>query len=38
MEHVKDDKKLVKEIKRILKNDGILIIDSVIKKPFALYK
>ena len=38
IEHVEDDKKLVNEMKRLLKKEGYLVVDSVIKKPFAIYK
>jgi ubiquinone/menaquinone biosynthesis C-methylase UbiE len=38
IEHVPDDKKLVKEINRILSKEGFLYVSSVIKKPCAIYK
>ena len=38
IEHVEDDKKLVKEIGRLLKKKGFVVIDSVIKKSFSIYK
>ncbi|MCX6742159.1 MAG: class I SAM-dependent methyltransferase [Candidatus Pacearchaeota archaeon] len=38
IEHLEDDKTFVKECKRILKEGGYLYVDSVIKKPWAIYK
>ena len=38
IEHVEDDKKMVEEMYRLLKKEGILLVSSVIKKPFAVYK
>ena len=38
IEHVENDKKMVKEISRLLKKEGILFCSSVIKKPGAIYK
>lgn len=38
IEHVDDDKKLVKEIYRLEKKSGYLYITSVIKKPWAIYR
>jgi ubiquinone/menaquinone biosynthesis C-methylase UbiE len=38
IEHVEDDKQLIREIDRILKKKGYLYISSVIKKPYGWYK
>ncbi len=38
IEHIENDKKLLKEIYRILKKNGYLYISSVLKKPWAIYK
>lgn len=38
IEHVEDDKKMVKEINKLLKKNGILFCSSVIKKPWAIYQ
>lgn len=38
IEHVKDDKKMVEEMNRLLKKGGFLHVSSVIKKPWAIYK
>jgi len=38
IEHVEDDKKMVEEMYRLLKKGGFLLVSSVIKKPFAVYK
>ena len=38
IEHVSSDKKLVSEIFRLLKKNGILFCSSVIKKPWAIYQ
>ena len=38
IEHVEDDKKMVREMHRLLKKGGFLYISSVIKKPWAIYK
>lgn len=37
IEHVPNDKKFIKEIKRITKKGGYVYITSVIKKPWAVY-
>lgn len=37
IEHVPDDKKLLKEIRRLLKKDGVLYISSVVKKKYGWY-
>jgi len=37
IEHVKDDKSLLKEINRILKKNGKLYLSSVVKKKYAWY-
>jgi len=37
IEHVKDDKKLVSEIYRLLKKNGEAYVTSVIKKPYGIY-
>lgn len=38
IEHVPSDKKMVKEIKKLLKKNGVLYLSSVIKNSFAIYK
>ncbi len=38
LEHVEKDYEMVIEMKRLLKNNGILFVSSVIKKPWAIYK
>ncbi len=38
IEHVEDDKKMVEEMYRLLKKGGVLLVSSVIKKSFAVYK
>jgi 2-polyprenyl-3-methyl-5-hydroxy-6-metoxy-1,4-benzoquinol methylase len=38
IEHLTNDKKLIKEINDILKKRGYLYISSVIRKPYAIYK
>lgn len=38
IEHVSDDKKMIKEMYKLLKKDGILFCSSVIKKPWAVYQ
>ena len=38
IEHVEDDKKMVDEMYRLLKDGGILYVSSVIKKPWAIYQ
>jgi len=38
IEHLKDDKKFINEIGRIMKKGGYVYISSVIKKPWAVYK
>jgi len=38
IEHVQSDKKMIKEMSRLLKKNGILFCSSVIKKPWAIYK
>lgn len=38
IEHVKYDSKMVEEISRLLKKNGILFCSSVIKKPLAIYR
>jgi ubiquinone/menaquinone biosynthesis C-methylase UbiE len=38
IEHVPSDKKMVNEMKRLLKKGGTLFCSSVIKKPWAIYK
>jgi len=38
IEHVPSDKKMIEKISSLLKKRGILIISSVIKKPYAIYK
>jgi 2-polyprenyl-3-methyl-5-hydroxy-6-metoxy-1,4-benzoquinol methylase len=38
LEHVESDKKMINEMARLLKKDGILFCSSVIKKPWAVYK
>jgi len=37
IEHIPDDSKHLKEIRRLLKDDGLLYISSVIKKWYGLY-
>ncbi len=37
IEHVKDDKKMVKEISRVLKKDGIAYISTIFKKRYGWY-
>lgn len=37
IEHVNDDSRLIREVYRLLKTDGIAFISSVIKKPNAIY-
>jgi 2-polyprenyl-3-methyl-5-hydroxy-6-metoxy-1,4-benzoquinol methylase len=37
IEHVSDDNELLKEIRRLLKSDGIVYISSVIKKWYGFY-
>ncbi len=38
IEHVEDDKKMVSEMYRLLKDGGILYVSSVIKRPWAIYQ
>lgn len=38
LEHVESDKKMINEMKKLLKNNGTLFVSSVIKKPWAIYK
>jgi len=38
IEHVPSDRKMIKEIGRLLNKEGILFCSSVIKKPWAIYK
>jgi len=38
IEHVPSDKEMAKEMRRLLKDGGIMFCSSVIKKPFAVYK
>tara|TARA_Y100000310_G_scaffold334203_1_gene413375 strand:- start:750 stop:1490 length:741 start_codon:yes stop_codon:yes gene_type:complete len=37
IEHLKDDKVLVSEAKRVLKKDGIFYVSSVVKKPYGIW-
>jgi len=38
IEHVEDDKMMVNQIKKLVKNKKYVFVSSVIKKPFAVYK
>jgi 2-polyprenyl-3-methyl-5-hydroxy-6-metoxy-1,4-benzoquinol methylase len=38
IEHLRNDKKLIKEMNKILKNKGYLYVSSVIRKPYAMYR
>jgi len=38
IEHVSSDKKMVEEMSRLLKKDGVLFCSSVMKKPWAIYQ
>lgn len=38
IEHVENDQEMVKEMRRLCKNKGILFCSSVIKKPWAIYQ
>jgi len=38
IEHIKDDKKMIEEMNKLLKKSGFLYVSSVIKKPWAIYK
>ncbi len=38
IEHVENDKLMIKEIGRLLKNGGLVYLSSVMKKPWAIYQ
>lgn len=38
IEHVENDEKLVREMEKLIKKSGYLVVDSIIKKSFAIYK
>jgi len=38
IEHVENDRELISEMKKLLKKNGILVVSSVIKRSFAIYK
>ena len=38
IEHLEDDKKMIKEFSRLLKSKKFFYVSSVIKRPFTIYK